>query len=148
MFYRKCFTRFNRLYDTVYKVKTLAVSRKRGRLIGNIFILLNKGRGLLSSHAFDRHTDKRLKSVRGSGNGGDNGATKLFRERVRVYLIAFLLVYVTFVECDHHRNSKLKKLGGEEKAAAEVVSVHDIYNNVGVFLLYVGARNAFLTRKG
>ena len=89
-----------------------------------------------------------LQTVSGGGNGVDNRAAELVGQNLGINLIALLIVDIALVQGNDHGNAQLQQLRGKEQAAAEIGRVHDVDDDVGVFLLHIGTGDAFLAGEG
>ena len=144
----KNLTGFNLPYYRVDKLKTLTVCRFNLCLVGQVNILLHIRYALLFVHLCCCGVNQRLQAVCRSGNGFHNGTAEFRRKSVGINFVALLFTDVTLIKSNNNGNAKFQKLCGKEKAAAQIVRIHDIDNDIGIFILYIRACNAFFTCKG
>ena len=78
-----------------------------------------------------------LHSPFGNGNGLDNGTTKACGKCGHVNFGLFLFVNVRFVQGNHHGNAKLKQLRCKKQTAAQVGSIHNVDDHIGVLVFNV-----------
>ena len=106
------------------------------------------GSGLSLAHGCSGSFHNGLETFRGCCGGVDDGTAQLGGKGVGVDLIALLVVEVALVQCNHYGHAKFQKLRGKEQASAQVGSVHDVDDGIGIFILYIGAGDAFFGSKG
>ena len=131
--------------DLINKSKALAISGTNRILIAHIHITLGIGRALglacLGKGSLD-HFCQAL--VAGNGRRGlHHRAAQLHGQGQGVDLGLLLGVNIRLVQCDHHRDAQFQQLCGEKQAAAQICRVHNVNDHIGIFLLHVGAGDAF-----
>jgi hypothetical protein len=114
---------------------------------GQIDVSLFIGRGLRLALPGNCHADDFLQSfpiggyrfhhrtVQPPGQGCDINSGLLF------------LIDIRLVQCHHHRDAQLQKLGGKKQASAEVRGIHDIHDHIQRFILDIRTGDTFLRRK-
>ena len=139
---------FDLLYDVVDKFETLAVGGHDGFLARQVNVTLYVRRLLRLGCLGDSHVDHSLEAFAGGGDGIYNRTAELCGQRGGINLVALFVVYVALVQRHDHRHTELEQLSGEEQTAAQVGGVHNVYDDVGIFLLHIGAGDAFLAGEG
>ena len=134
--------------DLVYKIKTLTVSSFNNCLIGKIDIALNVRSALSIVSMSNCSFNNRFQTICRSGNGVYNRATKLSGKSLCIDLSTFLFIKVALVQSHNNGNTKLQKLSSEEKATAQIGSINNVDDNIGIFLLHVGTGDALFTGEG
>lgn len=56
-------------------------------------------------------------------------------------------IHIAFIESHHHRDSKLKKLGGKEKPAAKIRGIYYVDDRIRLGSAHIFARNALFWRE-
>ena len=59
-----------------------------------------------------------------------------------------LFVHIALIKCHHHGDAQLQQLRGKEQAAAQIGSVHNIDDGIGIGLLHERGGDALLGSKG
>ena len=144
----KHLTALNRRHDALNELKAISVRGLDCFLVCHINSCARVGGCLTLSNHGNRGGNKLGKSLAVNRNCVYDFAAKLLGERFCVNNCLLFLVNIALIESEYNRDTQLKKLRCEEEATADIGSVYNVNNYIGVSGFYIVACDALLGCEG